>query len=611
MATRLVCGICCGSYKKPKILSCFHSFCEACIDSLIIAKTKPDLKFQCPLCSMDIDIPEGKARSLQNNVYVKTVEEKKVADEKLTVSCENCDDEKKREAIKYCTACQQNICDNCVLLHGKLKTTKSHELVDVENPKSRTRLCKKHYKEVGGSFCQNCEDFVCATCRDEDHKLHFTEDTGIASTKRTRNIEKTLLESEIYLGLVQHRLEGMTQNLKSLVTTHEKNAMDELEKTANAWKENIDSALKASSLKVKQLSKKELTELDVIEKSMISAIENRELINKWLLHASNEELLAEGVRIQRKILEVNFSLPSYIPPLNVVTLVKARNAIPSLSAYMIGVVSTKKIPNANSISLELVSSFCLPSNNQILFILPYKDTQVWIAQQNINGLVMYKEDGTRKDQMLMNNKIIAVGMDCDLNLLACVYQERKIIKMSGDRKVSDFCTLKNIPELIAVCPDGRVVVCERNARQLIIVNNNGRETPWSQQGTNVFNSVQCIAVCKYTNILAVVDSENTMFYSAPVHVYLFDHRGDTVNKFENCKVYCIVSDNRGHFLLGCNNEIMVIDVRGNKLANISCRQHSFEALSMAVDTVNQLWIGGKGQISIFKYLDVSIYAAKT
>ncbi|ESO92190.1 hypothetical protein LOTGIDRAFT_121171, partial [Lottia gigantea] len=49
------CSICFGSFEKPKIVPCGHTFCLWCIERFIADKTKT---FPCPICNQDIRIPK-------------------------------------------------------------------------------------------------------------------------------------------------------------------------------------------------------------------------------------------------------------------------------------------------------------------------------------------------------------------------------------------------------------------------------------------------------------------------------------------------------------------------------------------------------------------------
>ncbi|KAK3599914.1 hypothetical protein CHS0354_022499 [Potamilus streckersoni] len=522
---RLNCWICLFPYKKPKILSCFHSFCEACLESHI-SKARPNPKFQCPICRTEIDIPEGGACCLQSNFYIEIEEviaEEKVIEEKEVVLCENCDVEQKPVATKYCNVCEQNICCDCALLHEKLKTTRSHKLVGldhVENKICRKKLCVKHSDEFAEQYCSDCEEFVCSVCRDQYHNNHTVEDIKTTAGKRKRDIQNAVKESEIYLALTQKRLE-VIQDPKSMVKSYEKKALQELEEAANRPKEQINIEVKTLSLEIAQKCENELSQLNSFEKSMTSVYENHEAIKQWVAHASDEELLAEGIMIKRKLMAINAAVPSYIPPVGLVSFSKnARINVGSLGS----VLNTKTCPNVAKMEMELIDTFCLPDSRQIITILPYKEMQILIVQRNVKGLAIYHGSGLTQANMLQDLTITAVDSDTDFNMFACVSGECKLFRINRDGKVTTFCTLPIIPNLIAACPDGRVIVCGVKSDRLIVIDKNCENMKYIQKKGGPFYLPKFLAVCKRTNILATVDAIDSQSST----VELFDYRATKI-----------------------------------------------------------------------------------
>ena len=59
---RLICAICLETYRRPKLLPCYHTFCQACLESLA---PPPAPTLACPTCRTNILIPPGGATDFQ------------------------------------------------------------------------------------------------------------------------------------------------------------------------------------------------------------------------------------------------------------------------------------------------------------------------------------------------------------------------------------------------------------------------------------------------------------------------------------------------------------------------------------------------------------------
>lgn len=56
---QLTCPLCSNTYKKPKILACYHLFCCECFEKHVLSSER-DGKFNCPECKTQVDIPDGR-----------------------------------------------------------------------------------------------------------------------------------------------------------------------------------------------------------------------------------------------------------------------------------------------------------------------------------------------------------------------------------------------------------------------------------------------------------------------------------------------------------------------------------------------------------------------
>ncbi|XP_050388906.2 tripartite motif-containing protein 2-like [Patella vulgata] len=111
------CSICLEDFTKPKILPCFHTFCQHCIDDYIKAHSHLN-KFNCPNCRTQIQVPDGGASGFSTNFYIQP---------KDKTQNHFCRRHKTKEIEFYCRDCSVAVCGSCVILdhttHSKTDLT--------------------------------------------------------------------------------------------------------------------------------------------------------------------------------------------------------------------------------------------------------------------------------------------------------------------------------------------------------------------------------------------------------------------------------------------------------------------------------------------------------
>ncbi|KAK7481535.1 hypothetical protein BaRGS_00027184 [Batillaria attramentaria] len=105
-ALAFVCPLCRDTFKTPKILPCFHTFCEGCLSNLV-DRNRTDT-FLCPSCRREIQVPPGGVPAFQNNFYIPSTYVEKA--EKKSSPCPKHPD---RQAELYCVEHDVLVCVNC------------------------------------------------------------------------------------------------------------------------------------------------------------------------------------------------------------------------------------------------------------------------------------------------------------------------------------------------------------------------------------------------------------------------------------------------------------------------------------------------------------------
>ena len=135
----LNCSICLDTYTDPKILQCFHVYCQKCLIKLVIRDQQGQLSLSCPICRQVTSIPASGAAGLQSAFHInrllelvnkhKETKDTSASAEKVDSKAESlspskssaifCSEHDGREVELFCETCEQLLCYKCVIKGGK------------------------------------------------------------------------------------------------------------------------------------------------------------------------------------------------------------------------------------------------------------------------------------------------------------------------------------------------------------------------------------------------------------------------------------------------------------------------------------------------------------
>lgn len=125
----LTCALCLNTYKSPKFLPCYHTYCEGCIVDL--DENRGNNPLQCPKCRQNVELPPGGVSELQTNFYITPL---------LNPEC--CQLHRTEKLRFYCTQCSIAICLNC-----RLTDHYKHEAHDLGKATDEARKELKNCQE--------------------------------------------------------------------------------------------------------------------------------------------------------------------------------------------------------------------------------------------------------------------------------------------------------------------------------------------------------------------------------------------------------------------------------------------------------------------------------
>jgi len=175
-----------------------------------------------------------------------------------TTLCELCSElDVETTGTSYCVECEQSYCDQCTLVHRKLKMSKSHKVVDIKDkPSAEERFkmavsyCEEHPKEEIKLYCNDCETVTCLMCHAVKHNKHDCTDVKEAAgkfseqltvdienvagcTAECRRIAKEMeMNKNSFMEKVvftQNKISERYDQLISLIQSHQSQLMEELD----------------------------------------------------------------------------------------------------------------------------------------------------------------------------------------------------------------------------------------------------------------------------------------------------------------------------------------------------------------------------------------------
>ena len=205
---QVTCGICLESYKQPKLLKCFHVYCEQCLQLLVRGRNS----LPCPQCRKITPLPVGGVSDLQGAFYTHYLFDiqdalKKVSSSDQTM-CKAC---KKREAVSFCRNCGF-VCAFCEETHQYWNNLKPHEIIDLDlltgdvttlvPPLKKTMFCCKHSEREADLYCDTCEELICRDCIVRvhcDHQYDLVTESFAKQEKVIANSLKPVKEQIVML----------------------------------------------------------------------------------------------------------------------------------------------------------------------------------------------------------------------------------------------------------------------------------------------------------------------------------------------------------------------------------------------------------------------------
>ena len=220
---QVTCGICLEPYTQPKLLKCFHIFCEKCLQSLV----HEEQSLTCPHCCQDTALPASGVAGLQGAFYIHYLFDIQDALQKVSSSnqtmCNKC---KKHEAARFCRTCGF-VCQFCEETHQYWDNLTNHEIIDLDTltgdvttlvpPLKKTLFCSKHPAKEADLYCDECDELICRDCIVRVHRDHQYDLVPESFAKQEKVIVTSLSSVEQQLATLHRAVESLDARCATII----------------------------------------------------------------------------------------------------------------------------------------------------------------------------------------------------------------------------------------------------------------------------------------------------------------------------------------------------------------------------------------------------------
>ena len=296
----LTCAVCYEMYKKPKYLSCHHSYCEECI-----AKLSKESKVICPECRETSTTPPGGVKDLPNNFFINNLMDEVTLKRKVEgedkAMCDMCVEE--GLAVVLCPECVMFLCDHCNEFHKRGKEYRNHSTIPLNElqskkkevnlrPKAKEMSCQDHNLDLN-FFCETCDQLVCHYCTTNEHNGHVHNSVKKMANKHRKELEKIMEPVEKMIGdlfALRQKVKATGEDIGSQTTKVDQQIdsyYEELHQQLKQQREELKRKLQEMSTQKKKAISLQLEQLEYTQAQMESVKE----LNDAVTNGSDQEAL--------------------------------------------------------------------------------------------------------------------------------------------------------------------------------------------------------------------------------------------------------------------------------------------------------------------------------
>ena len=551
---QVTCGICLEPYKQPRLLKCFHVFCEQCLQHLV----REGQSLPCPQCRQDTPLPAGGVPGLQGAFYI-------------------------------------------------------HNLFDIQDAlEKKSDHCSKHEGKEAEFYCGQCDQLICSRCLVSDHRNHQYDLVSDIFSKQEKVIVDSLKPVEEQIAMLEKAIESVDARRTAVVEQETavvaeiRTAMAHLQKALEAREtELVGIAEQRARLKLKALALQQ----DMFERQLGQLRSCRDFVEESRRTCSQGEILRMKSPLVKQVNDLTGSLKPEILALSVQANIKFTHSLPELekACQQFGEV---RCPNNYVALLKRLKR--TPGAQRVAVCADSLDTEQKTAGSPFTVTVQL--NFTAPASIIGGLKGpwgIAVREGGEV--VVAEWGSHSISIVGVNRKKISFRTRGsgpgqfNHPEGVAIDTGGNILVANHGNHRIHQLSSTGKHlrTVGTQgSGPLQFSKPAGITVHRRTGKVYVADSGNhriQVLNSDLAFISSFGRNG--CNNGEFIYPYDVATDGEGNvYVADCDNHrIQVFTADGVYLRQFGKKGELKEPISITIDSHNTVYVGewGNNCISTF------------
>ena len=268
------CPICLETLTEPRMLACFHFYCQKCVADMKQVQQAEAVGYECPLCRTFTASDEPKSLPIMNQLM-----EALQAASTDVKTCERCN----KGSIKWrCLDCKDNFCSECRQLHDSFKLFRAHRIEAIGDSGKPVIddivFCQVHSSEQVKLHCRDCKKLICILCNLTTHKTHSVETIEEALQQILPVVKDNQVKVKALIEQTKHSIsDGKTQ--KDDITAMYDDVSKDIDAKYALWVKRLNED-RAALLK----------ELDISKEKSICQVETRVKQLEQKLHSQENVL---------------------------------------------------------------------------------------------------------------------------------------------------------------------------------------------------------------------------------------------------------------------------------------------------------------------------------